>query len=93
MKLSAIVGHIVSCHFDKFQIDRPYFCLTLVLKQIGFLFIRLRDEISYFSKSIYPVLSLIYEQFDVELNYPQNYINILKVKIKIGYKRFRILSS
>jgi hypothetical protein len=93
VKLSAIVGHRVSSHFYKFQIDRPYFCLTLVLNQIDSLFIRLIDEIPYFSKNIYLVLSLIYALFEAELNSLQNYINIFRSNKVSTTRKLQIWSS
>jgi len=68
VKLSAIVEPRVSSHSYKFQPDRPYFYLTLVLNQIGSLVIRLRDETSYFWKDIFLVLSLTSIPSDAELN-------------------------
>jgi hypothetical protein len=72
VKLSAIVGSIVSSHSCKFQPDRPYFYLTLVLNQIRPLVIRLGDETSYFWKDIFLVLSLTSIPSNAELNSPFN---------------------
>jgi hypothetical protein len=93
VKLSAIVGHRVSSHFYKFQIDRPYLCLTLVLNQIDSLFIRLTDEIPHFSKNVYLVLSLIYAPFEAEPNSLQNYINIFRSNKVSSTRELQMWSS
>ncbi len=54
VKISAIVRPRVSSYFYKFQPDRSYLCLTLVLNQIGSLVIRLRDENSFFFEGYLP---------------------------------------
>ena len=53
MKLSAIVGPIVSSHSYKFQLDRLHFSHTLALSHIGPIGPSVDETIMYFRQNIH----------------------------------------
>ena len=82
MKLSAIVGLIVSNHSYKFQLDRSAFSLTFVVSHIGRFEPSNGQRITHFRRSIYMFWQSIYIPVDREFNSEQKTYRYPRVKTK-----------
>ena len=82
MKLSAIVGLMVSNHSYKFQLDRFTLSLILVVSHIGHFEPSNGQRITHFRRSIYMFWQSIYIPVDREFNSEQKTYRNLRVKTK-----------
>ena len=86
MKLSAIVGLIVSSHSYKFHLDPSNFSCTLVLLHVRATAPSIDETIILFTQNIHMRSQLVYIPFDREFNSEQTTYKYLRVKTRRSTK-------
>ena len=82
MKLSAIVGLIISSHSYKFHLDPSNFFCTLVLPHVRATAPSIDEAIILFTQNIHMRSQLVYIPFDREFNCEQKTYKYLRVKTR-----------